>query len=120
MPVTAAIIVAAGRGQRAGGPVAKQWQILAGQTVLAHTLAAFQAAPQVGPIVVVLHPDDMARAPEVCPELKAVICVAGGATRKASVLAGLRAAPDGVRNVLIHDAARPLVSGDLIARVVAA
>ncbi|NKB27590.1 MAG: bifunctional 2-C-methyl-D-erythritol 4-phosphate cytidylyltransferase/2-C-methyl-D-erythritol 2,4-cyclodiphosphate synthase [Rhodobacteraceae bacterium] len=116
MPITAAIIVAAGRGTRAGGDVPKQWQMLAGRPVIEHTIAAFSAAPGVGPIVVVLHPDDMARA----ADLGSVTCVPGGASRKDSVLVGLHAVPRDVTNVLIHDAARPMVSGDLIARVVAA
>ncbi|MEO0865961.1 MAG: 2-C-methyl-D-erythritol 4-phosphate cytidylyltransferase, partial [Pseudomonadota bacterium] len=57
MTETAAIIVAAGRGTRAGGDLPKQWQVLAGQTVLARTLAAFRAHPDVGQIVLVIHPD---------------------------------------------------------------
>ncbi|MGB3248636.1 MAG: 2-C-methyl-D-erythritol 4-phosphate cytidylyltransferase, partial [Tabrizicola sp.] len=55
---TAVIIVAAGRGSRAGGEVAKQWQLLAGKPVLAHTLAAFAGMR----VVLVIHPDDRARA----------------------------------------------------------
>ncbi len=116
MPVTAAIIVAAGRGERAGGELPKQWQMLGGRPVIERTIAAFSGAPDIGPIVVVLHRDDMVRA----AQLGEVICVAGGATRKDSVLAGLRAVPSQVTQVLIHDAARPLVSQALIARVVAA
>ena len=55
---TAAIIVAAGRGTRAGGDAPKQWQTLRGQSVLARSIAAFRGADR---IVVVLHPDDIAR-----------------------------------------------------------
>ena len=55
---TVAIIVAAGRGTRAGGDLPKQWQMLNGQPVLAHTLAAFAGLPR----VLVIHPDDRARA----------------------------------------------------------
>ena len=109
---TAVIIVAAGRGSRAGGEVAKQWQLLAGKPVLAHTLAAFAGMR----VVLVIHPDDRARA-----EALGVPLVEGGATRDASVLAGLRSLEgSGVEAVLIHDGARPLVSRALIGRLTAA
>ncbi len=114
---TAALIVAAGRGLRAGGDVPKQWRMLAGRRVADWTVDAFRAAPGVGRIVLVLHPDDMARATDY-PD---ATCVPGGATRGASVRAGLEAlAGSGVDRVLIHDAARPLVSGDVIAAVLRA
>jgi 2-C-methyl-D-erythritol 4-phosphate cytidylyltransferase/2-C-methyl-D-erythritol 2,4-cyclodiphosphate synthase len=112
---TAAIIVAAGRGTRAGGGLPKQWRPLAGRRVADWTLAAFAAAG-IGRIVVVLHPDDRA-----IPLPGRVIRVTGGATRDASVRAGLEAlaaeAPD---VVLIHDIARPCVTPALIARVLSA
>ena len=110
---TAAIIVAAGRGTRAGGGVPKQWRPLAGARVIDHTVAAFRAGG-IGRIVVVVSPEDH-------PELDGVTLVPGGATRQDSVRAGLAALaeipPD---RVLIHDGARPLVSAALIARVIAA
>ncbi len=109
---TAVIIVAAGRGSRMGGPVPKQWQMLAGRPVLAHTVAAFGGLP----VVLVLHPEDRHRA----DDLGAVV-VDGGATRDASVLAGLQALEGtGVTRVLIHDGARPMVSRALILRLIAA
>jgi 2-C-methyl-D-erythritol 4-phosphate cytidylyltransferase/2-C-methyl-D-erythritol 2,4-cyclodiphosphate synthase len=108
---TAVVIVAAGRGTRMGGEVPKQWQMLAGKPVLAHAVAAFAGFP----VVVVIHPDDRARA-----ERLGVPLVAGGATRDASVLAGLRALEGtGVTRVLIHDGARPLVSRALVNRLIA-
>jgi 2-C-methyl-D-erythritol 4-phosphate cytidylyltransferase / 2-C-methyl-D-erythritol 2,4-cyclodiphosphate synthase len=117
---TVAIIVAAGRGVRAGGGLPKQWRDLAGRPVLAHTLAAFAAAPGVDRIALVLHPDDMVRATAL-PGAAAVLAVPGGATRDASVRNALEALDgQGVSRVLIHDGARPLVSGDLIARVLSA
>lgn len=113
---TAVIIVAAGRGSRMGGEVPKQWQLLAGRPVLAHTLAAFAGLP----VALVIHPDDRARAEALDPG-PAVRLVEGGATRDASVLAGLRALEEsGAEIVLIHDGARPLVSRALIGRLVAA
>lgn len=112
----AALIVAAGRGTRAGGSRPKQWQDLCGQTVLARSLAAFGDAQT---RAVVLHPADTEFFAE--SGIYADLVVTGGATRDASVRAGLEAlvahAPD---IVLIHDAARPLVRSQIIARVVAA
>ena len=108
---TAAIIVAAGRGTRAGGDLPKQWQMLAGKPVLAHTLAAFAHLPR----VLVIHPDDHMRAKAIAGDALIVI---GGATRDASVRAALQALQGhGIARVLIHDGARPLVSRALIDRV---
>jgi 2-C-methyl-D-erythritol 4-phosphate cytidylyltransferase/2-C-methyl-D-erythritol 2,4-cyclodiphosphate synthase len=101
-----------------GGELPKQWQILSGKPVLAHTLAAFRVTG-VSPIVLVLHPNDMARAAFLLA--KGVEVVSGGATRSASVRNALEAlAERGVERVLIHDGARPLVRPALIARVIAA
>ena len=109
---TAAIIVAAGRGSRAGGDLPKQWQMLAGRPVIAHTLEAFSAMVR----VLVIHPDDRNRAAGLGVEV-----VIGGATRTASVRAALEAlAGRGVTRVLIHDGARPLVPAAVIARVLTA
>ncbi|WP_163850342.1 bifunctional 2-C-methyl-D-erythritol 4-phosphate cytidylyltransferase/2-C-methyl-D-erythritol 2,4-cyclodiphosphate synthase [Pseudooceanicola aestuarii] len=112
----AAIIVAAGRGLRAGGDLPKQWQPLAGRRVADWTLAAILEAG-LSPVVLVLHPDDMEM-----PGLPAAVeRVAGGATRGASVRAGLAAlAGRGVDRVLIHDVARPCVDRAVIDAVRAA
>ncbi len=111
----AALIVAAGRGTRAGGDMPKQWRDLAGQPVLARTLSAF--APHVQTTAVVLHPDDRTRWDAA--GLNADALVDGGATRDASVRAGLEALADkGVDLVLIHDAARPLVPARVIQDVI--
>lgn len=112
----ATIIVAAGKGLRAGGDVPKQWQVIAGKRVIDHTINAFR---DVGPVVVVLNSDDLRLGETlVAPDLTVV---AGGSTRDASVRAGLDAlkarAPS---HVLIHDAARPLVSQRIIKEVCAA
>ncbi|AXI46796.1 bifunctional 2-C-methyl-D-erythritol 4-phosphate cytidylyltransferase/2-C-methyl-D-erythritol 2,4-cyclodiphosphate synthase [Sulfitobacter sp. SK012] len=116
MSVTA-IIVAAGRGVRAGGAVPKQWQPLAGARVIDHTLAAFLQNPQVTQVIAVLHGQDMVQAPAL--ETRGITVVVGGADRRASVQAGLRAAA-GAEHVLIHDAARPCISHALISDVIAA
>ncbi len=109
---TAVLIVAAGRGTRMGGEVPKQWQLLAGKPVLEHVLAAFAGMQ----VLVVIHPEDRGRA-----EALGVPLVEGGASRDASVRAGLEAlAGTAVEAVLIHDGARPLVSRALIDRLLVA
>ena len=113
---TAVIIVAAGRGSRAGSALPKQWQALAGQSVLARTVAAFVG---IGRILVVLHPDDMARGLNEFGG--AVTLIAGGETRSDSVRNALEALQGaGITRVLIHDGARPLVPREVIDRVLAA
>lgn len=100
--------MAAGSGDRFGGP--KQYEALGGRRVLDHSLD--MARDACGGVVLVVPPD---RAGD--PEPGADIVVPGGATRSASVRAGLDALPDGVGHVLVHDAARPWASGELWRRV---
>jgi 2-C-methyl-D-erythritol 4-phosphate cytidylyltransferase/2-C-methyl-D-erythritol 2,4-cyclodiphosphate synthase len=124
-PVVAALIVAAGRGSRMGGELPKQYRLLAGEAVLRHTLRAFLAHPAVAAVRVVIHPDDADLYARAAAGLGLLPPVAGGATRQDSVRAGLEslAGADGAGppdRVLIHDAARPLVSPALIDRVLAA
>lgn len=116
-PPLSAIIVAAGRGTRAGGQLPKQWQLVAGLPVIAWTLAAFASHPSRPAIVLVINPADEPRLSAIdLPEGTRV--VHGGATRDASVRAGLEASPDGI--VLIHDVARPCVSPEVISAVISA
>jgi 2-C-methyl-D-erythritol 4-phosphate cytidylyltransferase/2-C-methyl-D-erythritol 2,4-cyclodiphosphate synthase len=110
---TAAIIVAAGRGTRAGGGLPKQWRRLGPARVADLAVAAFARHPRVGSVILVHHPDDLALIDPGSPARP----VAGGATRRESVLAGLAAAEGLADRVLIHDAARPLVPAALIDRV---
>ncbi|WP_201836958.1 bifunctional 2-C-methyl-D-erythritol 4-phosphate cytidylyltransferase/2-C-methyl-D-erythritol 2,4-cyclodiphosphate synthase [Microvirga zambiensis] len=122
----AALIVAAGRGSRAGQGIPKQYQPLLGQTVLARTLAAFVAHPRIDRTIVVIHPDDRALYDATLASLPAATsavlpCVHGGDTRQDSVRSGLEALAElGPEIVLIHDAARPFASADLIDRAIAA
>lgn len=110
----AAVIVAAGRGRRVGGDQPKQWRILAGRSVVAHSLSAYDGMR----CVLVIHPDDRAQALALGSD---AMIIEGGATRDASVRNALEALADtGVTRVLIHDGARPLVSAGVIARVLAA
>ncbi|MEM8957657.1 MAG: 2-C-methyl-D-erythritol 4-phosphate cytidylyltransferase [Pseudomonadota bacterium] len=113
---TTVLIVAAGRGARAGGELPKQYQMLDGRCVLQATLEAFAAHPRVEDGVVVLGPGDEAlfTAHVTVPPGLALSRATGGATRDTSVRAGLAALPAGAHRVLIHDAARPLVSAAVI------
>ncbi|MFK7870411.1 MAG: 2-C-methyl-D-erythritol 4-phosphate cytidylyltransferase [Roseobacter sp.] len=108
----AAIIVAAGRGQRAGGGVPKQWRPVAGQSSVAHALNCFETHDRIVRTLVVAHRDDIAAGLMETHGLTDV--VPGGETRSASVQAGLAALSPDITHVLIHDAARPCVSADVI------
>lgn len=114
--MTVALIVAAGRGERAGGGVPKQFRMLGPKPVLAHAYDRLLVHPAIDEVVVVANPDQ-ARA--VLPERAPLAIVAGGETRRLSVLAGLRAI-NGAERVLIHDAARPLVPAEVIDRLLTA
>ncbi|PUB19386.1 bifunctional 2-C-methyl-D-erythritol 4-phosphate cytidylyltransferase/2-C-methyl-D-erythritol 2,4-cyclodiphosphate synthase [Yoonia sediminilitoris] len=112
---TTAIIVAAGRGTRAGGDTPKQWQQLRGRQVASYALDVFLTHPRIDNVILVMHPDDLAAG--IAPDATPNRIVPGGATRKASVMSGIAAAPADCDLVLIHDAARPLVTHDVITRV---
>lgn len=115
---TAAILLAAGRGLRAGGGVAKQWRPLAGQRVADWTLARFRACPGVARIVLVLAEDDQDAWAEFESQ-DGLLLASGGATRAQSVQNGLAAlARTDTTRVLIHDIARPCVSPALIDAVI--
>ena len=118
----AAVVVAGGRGLRAGGDVPKQYREIAGEPVIRPALAAFLHHPQIGAVQPVIHPQDEDVFRAATAGLKKLLPpVWGGATRQASVRAGLEAfaasAPD---IVLIHDAARPFLTEALIGRAIVA
>ncbi|MCT8160427.1 bifunctional 2-C-methyl-D-erythritol 4-phosphate cytidylyltransferase/2-C-methyl-D-erythritol 2,4-cyclodiphosphate synthase [Pseudoruegeria sp. SHC-113] len=115
---TTAIIVAAGRGRRMGGEIPKQFMDLDGIPVIARTLARFQGHSQIDDVFVVLNPSDADLFRACTQTVQPTRWVAGGESRDASVRAGLAAVADGTTRVLIHDAARPLVSASLISRVI--
>lgn len=117
---TAALIVAAGRGTRAGAGAPKQWRPLAGRRVADWTLSALVDHPKVDQVMVVLHPDDVAQLADWSSHPKVSHCF-GGATRDQSVQNGLQALDDfGVTKVLVHDVARPCLSARLISDLIAA
>lgn len=119
-PRTAAIVVAAGQGLRAGQPVPKQFAPWRGKPVLRHSVEALAQAG-IAPIVVAVPENAEEIAGETLFGIRGVVLVTGGATRQASVRAALEAleadAPD---HVLIHDAARPILPAAVIARLQAA
>lgn len=125
MTTAAAVIVAAGRGERAGGKadLPKQYRQLGGMPVLAHSLCALSRSPQIGAIQVVIHPDDRRLFDAaVAPYSDRLVApIAGGGSRQVSVRLGLEALGAGSPSrVLIHDAARPFLSTDIISRLLSA
>lgn len=120
----AAIVLAGGSGTRVGAERNKVYLPVAGRTVIARSLSAMAATPGVGPVVLVVRPEDSALAVAETARLpgRAVEIVPGGATRQESELAGLRALAgrivDGaVDAVLVHDGARPFATPALAAEV---
>jgi 2-C-methyl-D-erythritol 4-phosphate cytidylyltransferase / 2-C-methyl-D-erythritol 2,4-cyclodiphosphate synthase len=116
-----ALVVAAGRGTRFGGPLPKQYLPLGGVPLLRHPLGALRSHPGIANVVVAIHPDDRARYEAAAAGLDLMPPVAGGAARQDSVMNGLRAlAGHRPERVLIHDGARPFVDADTIDRVIGA
>ena len=116
-----AIIAAGGRGLRVGGDSPKQLLTLGGRPILARSVDAFVACDVISEIVVAL-PSDLAAAPPayLARRGKPVTVVAGGNERRASVANAFARVSERADVVVIHDAARPLVSDDLIRRTVTA
>jgi 2-C-methyl-D-erythritol 4-phosphate cytidylyltransferase len=114
----AAVIPAGGTGLRMGGDVRKQYLELAGEPMLLRTLRTFREHPSVEWVIVALPPADVHGPPFRLPD--DVVVVPGGAGRGDSVRAGLAAVPEAADVVLVHDAARPLVTRAVVDRVLAA
>jgi 2-C-methyl-D-erythritol 4-phosphate cytidylyltransferase / 2-C-methyl-D-erythritol 2,4-cyclodiphosphate synthase len=121
-PTFGILVVAAGRGERAGqaeGP--KQYRPIGGMPVLLHTIKGFAAWPHAVAIVIAIHEDDTAPY-QACarsfPDKVRIEAVIGGATRQASVLKGLEAFEgSGITHVMIHDAVRPFFTPGLLDRI---
>jgi 2-C-methyl-D-erythritol 4-phosphate cytidylyltransferase len=118
----AALVLAAGRGERLGASVPKAFLPLAGRPLVVRAIEALAARPEVERIVPVLPAADLARfaALGLADDGRLAAPVAGGAERQDSMRAGLEALPAGIELVAVHDAARPLVRPDDVARVIAA
>ncbi|WP_294224839.1 bifunctional 2-C-methyl-D-erythritol 4-phosphate cytidylyltransferase/2-C-methyl-D-erythritol 2,4-cyclodiphosphate synthase [uncultured Shimia sp.] len=111
---TAAVIVAAGRGTRAGAGLPKQWRALAGQRVADHSIAAFVTHPRIDHVLAVVHPDDTLHMDGL-----PIPTALGGATRDASVQAGLETLEgQGFTHILIHDVARAGIDATTIDAVI--
>jgi len=120
----AALVLAAGRGERFGGDVPKGFTSLAGRSLLAHSVLALAASPEIDCVIPVLPVVRDARAEACLAELESVDklrpAVAGGVERQDSMRAGLAAVPAGTELVAVHDAARPLVRSERVSEVVRA
>lgn len=115
------VVPAAGKGVRAGGDRPKQYQLLAGRPLIDHTLERLAAHPRIAGLVVAIAADDRHFAATDTIGGKPLIVVTGGGERSDSVLAGLCALPASVADddfVLVHDAARPCVRAEDIARLI--
>jgi 2-C-methyl-D-erythritol 4-phosphate cytidylyltransferase / 2-C-methyl-D-erythritol 2,4-cyclodiphosphate synthase len=117
----AAVVVAAGRGLRAGGDLPKQYRQILGEPVIRPSLATLAGHAAIAAVQPVIHPEDAALYRPATEGLALLPAVPGGASRQASVCAGLEALePLAPALVLVHDAARPFASEALISRAIAA
>jgi 2-C-methyl-D-erythritol 4-phosphate cytidylyltransferase len=116
--ITAALIPAAGRGQRMGFNIEKQFLLLGGKPMLSHTLGQFEASPDIDRIVVIVPQGRETFCYQEIVEAeglrKVTHIVAGADTRQLSVMAGFRCLDQDVDIVVIHDGARPFVTPSLI------
>ena len=115
------VIVAAGKGTRTGSDELKQFRWIAGKPMLLHSVQTFMARPDVAIVVVVLPKSHAADPPPwlfQC-DIDRLLVSVGGRERTESVFNGLEDMPEEVRFVAIHDAARPLVSDEMVDRVIA-
>ena len=114
-----ALIVAAGRGSRAGGDVPKQYRPLAGAPLLRYSAEAFAGHEAVDRVRVVIHPGDREMYDQALAGLDIAAPVDGGETRQDSARLGLESLSDEAPDkVLIHDAARPFIDAGTIGRIV--
>jgi 2-C-methyl-D-erythritol 4-phosphate cytidylyltransferase/2-C-methyl-D-erythritol 2,4-cyclodiphosphate synthase len=120
MHVTA-IIAAGGRGQRFGGAVPKQFLAVGGCSILERSVALFLAHSAIDEVVVALPAELLADPPSFLrSSQKPLHLVAGGARRQDSVISAFKAANERSDLIVVHDAARPLATSDLVSRTIAA
>jgi len=112
-----AIILAAGRGERAEVSIPKQFFFIGGKEILAHSIEKFETHPLIDQIVLVTHPDFLTQTTALVKKnryLKVKKILAGGRNRQESSAIGVASAADLFAKVLIHDAVRPFVSQRVI------
>ena len=109
--MNSAVIVAGGSSIRFGGKIPKQFIQLGGREILSYPVNTFLNHPQIDEVIIVCHHDYLSHVISHYPDC---IVIEGGKQRRDSSLKGVRATDDGSENVLIHDAARPLVSKEII------
>ena len=119
---TAVIIAAAGSGSRMGGGLPKQYRLLGGVPVLVKAARAFCDREGIDRVVLAVPEADLSYCRELLDRfgLSRAQLASGGATRQESVLRALKSLPEGMDCVLVHDAARPFVTEDVICRVMEA
>lgn len=119
---TVALIPTAGSGERFGSAIPKPLVDMGGKPVIVHTLTAFEKAPSIDAIILIVPAEYQGQFTEVVRKngfKKVLAVIEGGATRTQSVRNGLRAVPKEFDVVLVHDGVRPLIGVDLIERSVA-
>lgn len=119
--MTTAVILAAGKSVRMGGGVDKAFLSLVNKPVVAWSLIAFERCPDIDRIVLVVRKDQLVASKAVVKMFgisKIQAIVAGGAKRQESVAAGLAACDLDTKYVAVHDAARPLVTSDVVSEAV--
>jgi 2-C-methyl-D-erythritol 4-phosphate cytidylyltransferase len=121
MYMNVALIMAGGSGRRMLVDEKKQFLLINGKPLIAYTLAKFCGHPEIDVVVIVAPEVDIERMQAICrqyfPEEEIMIS-AGGAERQISVINGLKACPDATDIVLIHDAVRPFVTGEMISDLI--
>ncbi|MGK5522085.1 D-ribitol-5-phosphate cytidylyltransferase [Micromonospora sp. URMC 107] len=114
---TVAVVLAGGTGTRLGLGIPKQLLKIAGKPIIEHTLAVFEAAPEIDEIVVLMATGHVADAQQIVDKAgfrKVTKVIEGGDTRNATTRIALDAVGEGDCNILFHDAVRPLVSGRIV------
>jgi len=120
------VLPAAGFGSRMGSATPKQYLTLAGKPILVHTLAAVLACPEIAAVVVAVAADQLDHLATLldhhfsATDRAKILITTGGATRQLSVRAGIQALPPAIDTILVHDAARPLITPALIKRCIRA
>ena len=114
------VVPAAGFGSRMGSATPKQYLTLAGKPILVHTLAAVLACPEIAAVVVAVAADQLDHLATLldqhfsATDRAKILVTTGGATRQLSVRAGIQALPPAIDTILVHDAARPLITPERI------